>query len=173
MPRPEDMVHPLSRELADTAKFTSTHAILVSETETSLPWLVTGMVLMVQQACVMALSEAGAELPAMPGPGELVARVADPACLAQPFTAPLRAEDHRAIERVVAARNDVMHPRPRGLNLDARPLPGGIVVCSRLVRHLAITQPVRPSMVDGHDAAVLGDALSLIETSADFWASVF
>ena len=55
------MTHPLSLPLADTAKFTSTHAILVSETETSLPWLVTGMVLMVQQACVMALSEAGAE----------------------------------------------------------------------------------------------------------------
>ena len=96
------MVHPLSRQLADTAKFTSTHAILVVETETSLPWLVTGAVLMVQQACVMALSEAGAELPAMPGPGELVARVSDPAFLEQPYTAPLRPEDHRAIERVIA-----------------------------------------------------------------------
>ena len=167
------MVHPLSRELADTAKFASTHAIMVIETETSLPWLVTGAVLMVQQACVMALSEAGAELPAMPGPGELVARAADPAYLEQPFTAPLRPDDHRAIEWVVAARNDVMHPRAKGLNLDARPLPQGLLACTKLVRHLVITQPVRPSMMDGHDAVVVNDALALIETSADFWASIF
>ena len=76
------MVHPLSRELADTAKFTSTHAILVSETETSLPWLVTGMVLMVQQACVMALSEAGAKVVREPGPmkhgSTVIAFVEDP-----------------------------------------------------------------------------------------------
>ncbi|RIJ24212.1 hypothetical protein D1224_08210 [Henriciella barbarensis] len=167
------MVHPLSRQLADTAKFTSTHAILVVETETSLPWLVTGAVLMVQQACVMALSEAGAELPAMPGPGELVARVSDAAFLEQPYTAPLRPEEHRAIERVIAARNDVMHPRPKGLSLDARALPEGLFTCTKLVRHLAITQPVRPSMMDGHDLVVIQDALGLIDTSADFWASVF
>jgi hypothetical protein len=36
-----------------------------------------------------------------------------------------------------------------------------------------ITQPVRPSMMDGHDAVVVNDALALIETSADFWASIF
>ena len=109
----------------------------------------------------------------MPGPGELVARASDPAFLEQPYTAPLRPEEHRAIERVIAARNDVMHPRPKGLSLDARALPEGLFTCTKLVRHLAITQPVRPSMMDGHDLVVIQDALGLIDTSADFWASVF
>ncbi|WP_084420651.1 hypothetical protein [Henriciella litoralis] len=166
------MRHPISSSLADTAKFTAVHAALVSETDESLPWLVTGAVLMVQQACVMSLSEAKAEIPAMPGPAELVARVADPATLAQPYTAPLLAADHRAFERVVGARNDVMHPRASGLLLDGAPLPDGLLVAVRLVRHLAITQPVRPSMMEASDAARLGDALSQIETSIDFWRTV-
>jgi hypothetical protein len=166
------MAHPLSSALADTAKFTATHAGLVSETESSLAWLLTGTVLMVQQASVMALSEAGSDLPAMAGPGELVARVADPAMLEQPFTAPLKAADHRALAPVIAARNDVMHPRASGAVIDPAALPEGLSMATRLVRHLALVQPVRPSMMDPHDTATLRDALHLIETSVDFWRTV-
>ncbi len=70
------MTHALSDQIAETARFTAVHAGLVSEDDASLAWLVTGAVLMVQQACVLALSEAGAELPLMPGPASL-----SPACL--------------------------------------------------------------------------------------------
>lgn len=84
------MAHPLSAPLADTTKFTASHAGMVPEVDSSLPWLVTGAVLMVQQAAIMALSEAGAELPLMPGPNELVARIADATVLEQPFTAPMK-----------------------------------------------------------------------------------
>lgn len=166
------MTHPLSLQLADTARFTATHSVIVAEMGGSLPWFLTGTVLMVQQACVMALSEAGEDLPAMAGPGELVARVSDPAVLEQPYTAPLKAENFRAFEAVVAARNDVMHPREHGLKLDPRRYPDGIRTAAGLVRHLCLVQPVRPSMMDGHDAAVLRDALELIETSVDFWQTL-
>ena len=163
---------PLIKQLAETARFTAVHAGLVCEEETSLPWLVTGTVLMSQQAAVLALSEAGAELPAMGGPGELVARTADPSWLEQPFTAPLKPADHRAFGEVVAARNQVMHPRPGGLAIDRAGLPDGLLVATALVRHLLLTQPVRPSMVDRASAHAIGDSLGLIETAVDFWKTL-
>ncbi|MEM5515823.1 hypothetical protein WNY37_02605 [Henriciella sp. AS95] len=164
--------HPLSTHLADTAKFTASHAGMVPEVDSSLPWLVSGAVLMVQQACVIALSEAGAELPLMPGPNELVARVADETILAQPFTVPLKPAQHRAFEPLVAARNDVMHPRPTGLNIDAARLPDAIIVATTITRHLALTQPVRRFMIADTDQAAIKDALGQIETSVEFWRTV-
>lgn len=166
------MAPSLTDQIAETAKFTAVHAGLVSEDEASLAWLVTGAVLMVQQACVLSLSEAGAELPLMPGPGELVARVSDPAVLEQPYTAPMKSGDHRAFERVVAARNDVMHPKPAGLAVDAAVLPDGLIVAAKLVRHLVLTQPVRPSSVTPAAATALDNALKQVETGVEFWRTV-
>ena len=162
----------LAEQIVDTARFTAVHSGLVSQDEASLPWLVTGAVLMVQQASVLALSEAGAEIPLMPGPGELVARVGDPACLPQPFTAPLRPADYRAFERVVAARNDVMHPRAHGVSLQSSTLPDGLMVAVKLVRHLVLTQPVRPSMLAETEADILRAVLKQIEENVDFWRTV-
>ncbi|MEQ9314501.1 MAG: hypothetical protein RLN72_01540 [Henriciella sp.] len=166
------MADSLSSLATETARFTAVHAALVTEDEASLTWLVTGAVLMVQQAAVLALSEAGADLPVLPGPGELVARVADPADLPQPYTAPLKPEDHRALDRIIAARNDVMHPKPGDLGLHAEDLPDGLMVAVKLVRHLMLTQPVRPSMVEQGDAAEMSHSLDLIESSVDFWRTV-
>lgn len=166
------MIVSLAEQIVDTARFTAVHAGLAGEDEASLPWLVTGAVLMVQQASVLALSEAGAEIPLMPGPSELVARVGDPAYLPQPFTAPLKPEDYRAFEKVVAARNDVMHPRAHGVSPQPETLPDGLMVAVKLVRHLVLTQPVRPSMVAATEADILRAVLKQIEDSVDFWRTV-
>lgn len=166
------MAQSLPSLINESARFTAVHAALVSDDDTSVGWLVTGAILMVQQACVLALSEADAEMPAMPGPNELVVRVADPAILPQPYTAPLKPNDHRRLERLVAARNDVMHPRPGGLRLDVAPLPDGALTAVKIVRHLVLTQPVRPSMVAAGDAAAISHSLQLIESSVDFWKTV-
>ena len=166
------MVQPLSQQIAETARFTAVHAGLVPEDEASLPWLVTGAVLMMQQACTLALSEAGAEIPAMPGPGELAARAGDEGVLAQPFTAPLKPADYRALETLVAARNAVMHPRPEGLDLPSEGLAEGVITAAGLVRHLVITQPVRPSMIGPGETASIGESLRQMETAADFWRTV-
>ncbi|MGB3627468.1 MAG: hypothetical protein WA989_16680 [Henriciella sp.] len=166
------MAQSLPSLINESARFTAVHAALVSDDQTSVTWLVSGAILMVQQACVLALSEAGADMPAMPGPNELVVRVADPAILPQPYTAPMKPDDHRALERVVAARNDVMHPRPGGLHLEADMLPDGVLTAVKLVRHLLLTQPVRPSMVEASDAAAVSHSLELIESSVDFWKTV-
>lgn len=163
---------PLLRQLCETTRFTAVHAGLVCEDESSLPWLVTGAVLMSQQACTLALSEAGAELPALGGPGELLARAGDPARLEQPYTAPLKPEDHRAFDVLVAARNGVMHPKPGGVALEPSGLPQGLLTVTGLVRHLVLTQPVRPSMIDMAAAATIGEGLALIETSVDFWKTL-
>ena len=166
------MAIPLIQQVGETARFTAVHAALAPEDESSDPWLLTGTVLMVQQAATLALSEAGAELPVMPGPGELVARVSDPDHLPQPYTAPLKPEELRALDVVIAARNRVMHPHPGGLDLNAAALPGGLVVAAKLVRHLILTQPARPSMVERAQAASIGESLRLLETSVDFWRTV-
>lgn len=159
-------------QIEDTARFTAVHAALVSEDEASLPWLVTGAVLMAQQACVLALSEAGAEIPVMPGPAELVARVADPTVLAQPYTAPLKPAEHRAFETLAGARNRVMHPAPGGLDVEASALPAGLLVAVKLVRHLVITQPVRPGVTGLDETGAISGALGQIETGLDFWTTV-
>ncbi|RIJ30254.1 hypothetical protein [Henriciella mobilis] len=166
------MAMTLVHQIEETARFTAVHAASAPEDAASVPWLVTGAVLMVQQACTLALSEAGAELPAMAGPAELVARVADAEHLAQPYTAPLKPAHHRALDAVIAARNSVMHPRPDGLAIDARALPDGLEVATGLVRHLLLTQPVRPSMVSDAEAASIRHSLDLIDMSVDFWRTV-
>lgn len=166
------MVTTLVQQVEETARFTAVHAALAPEDETSVPWLLTGAVLLVQQACTLALSEAGAELPAMPGPGELVARVSDPDHLAQPYTAPLKAKHHHILAAVIAARNSFMHPKPDGLALEMTGLPEGVDVAAGLVRHLLLTQPVRPSMLGSAGAASIGQSLDQITTSIDFWQTV-
>ncbi|WP_084399351.1 hypothetical protein [Henriciella aquimarina] len=166
------MAIPLIQQIDDTARFTAVHAALAPEDETSVPWLLTGAVLMVQQVATLALAEAGAELPAMPGPSELVARVANKDHLAQPYTAPLKPADHRAFQAIVEARNSVMHPGADGLSVDRAGLPEGLLVAAGLVRHLILTQPVRPSMVGAEQAASIRESLTLIETSVDFWRTV-
>ena len=166
------MAMALIQQIDETARFTAVHAASAPEDTASVPWLLTGAVLIVQQACTLALSEAGAELPAMAGPAELVARVADAEHLAQPYTAPLKPAHHRALDAVIAARNSVMHPRPDGLAIDARALPDGLEVATGLVRHLLLTQPVRPSMVSDAEAASIRHSLDLIDMSVDFWRTV-
>jgi len=166
------MATSLIQQIDETARFTAVHAALAPEDEASVPWLLTGAVLMVQQAATMALSEAGAELPVMAGPGELVARVANADYLAQPYTAPMKPDHHRALDAVIAARNSFMHPKPAGLALDMAGLPAGLDVAVGLVRHLVLTQPVRPSMVGQPQAASIRHSLELVETSVDFWKTV-
>lgn len=166
------MATPLIQQIDETARFTAVHAALAPEDEASVPWLLTGAVLMVQQACTLALAEVGAELPAMPGPGELVARVSDPDHLPEPYTAPLRPDDFRALDAVTGARNSFMHPKADGLALSLDTLPGGLMATVKLVRHLILTQPVRPSMVGKAEAASIRHSLDLIETSVDFWRTV-
>lgn len=166
------MAIPLIQQIEEAARFTAVHAALAPEDESSVPWLLTGAVLMVQQSATLALAEAGAELPAMPGPGELVARIANADCLAQPYTAPVKPEHHRAFDAVIAARNSFMHPKPDGLALEAASLPAGLQVSVDLVRHLILTQPVRPSMVGDAHAASISHSLELVETSVDFWRTV-
>jgi len=166
------MATTLIHQIDETARFTAVHAASAPEDAASVPWRLTGAVLMVQQACTLALSEAGADLPAMPGPAELVARVADAEHLAQPFTAPLKPAHHRALDAVIAARNSFMHPRPDGLAIEARGLPDGVEVATGLVRHLILTQPVRPSMVSASEAASIRHALDHIDMSVDFWRTV-
>lgn len=166
------MTASLIQQIDQTARFTAVHAALVPDDESSAPWLVTGAVLLVQQAATLALSEADAELPVMPGPGELAVRTADAQHLPQPYTAPLKPEAFRALEAVIAARNRVMHPHPAGLELEVATLPDGLFVASRLVRHLILTQPVRPSMVSESHAKSIRESLRLMETSVDFWRTV-
>lgn len=166
------MVTTLIEQVEETARFTAVHAALAPEDDASVPWLLTGAVLLVQQACTLALSEAGAELPAMPGPGELVARASDPAHLAQPYTAPMKPEQFRALDAVIAARNSFMHPKPDGLALEMAGLPEGLLVTCHLTRHLILTQPARPSMVSEERAASIHESLRLAESSVDFWRTV-
>ncbi len=84
----------------------------------------------------------------------------------------MKPEDHRAFERVVAARNDVMHPRPAPRAIDGSVLPAGLNVAVNLVRHLVLTQPVRPSSVTPEAGALIHDALRQVDTGVDFWQTV-
>lgn len=156
-----------SSVLRDTVRFTATHAGLYADApEVSGPWLVTGAVLMAQQAAALALKQAGDSIPEQAGATELLLRAASKDRLPPPFTLPFGFTARQGFDRLVEARNAFMHPRGVGWFVSAQTLSRGLPVAVAAVRHLILVQPVSPDLCQ--DRTGLNDALEIIEALADF-----
>lgn len=160
----------LSKEetLVETARFAAVHAGLYTDQPASAPWLVTGAVLMAQQAAALALVSAGDGVPDQSGATELILRAASRDRLAPPYTLPLPMAGRQAFDRLVEARNMFMHPRAVAWHVSPDTLSRGLAQSTRIVRHLVLTQPVVPDLVAAHEQAQLRENLEQIDALAEF-----
>lgn len=154
--------------LVETVRFTAVHAERYPDDEASAPWLVTGGVLMAQQASAIALRAAGDSIPAQVGATELLLRAASKDRLPAPFTLPFGAAARQGFDRLVEARNMFAHPRGTVWFVSTDTLARGIPVAVRTVRHLILTQPVLADLVPPADQDRVRSDLQAIEAFAEF-----
>ena len=156
-----------SKTLLETAQFTAHQARLYSDApDKSAPWLVTGAVLLAQQAAALALKAADDTIPAQSGAPELLLRAANRDRLPPPYTLPFGMASRQSFDRLVDARNSFMHPRGVAWFVSDETLARGLPVATGTVRHLMLTQPVTPELCS--EPAMLSEALADIDTLADF-----
>lgn len=154
--------------LVETVRFTAVHAGRYPDDEASAPWLVTGSVLMAQQAAAIALRAAGDSIPAQVGATELLLRAASKDRLPAPFTLPFGASARQGFDRLVDARNTFAHPRGTIWFVSADTLTRGLPVALRSVRHLILTQPVLADLVSPDQQGELQAGLEAIGQLAEF-----
>lgn len=156
-----------SKALSETAGFTALQARLYADApDKSGPWLVTGAVLMAQQAAALALKAADDVIPEQAGATELLLRAANRDRLPAPYTLAFGMAARQGFDRLVEARNSFMHPRGLAWFVSDETLVRGLPITTATVRHLLLTQPVKLELCD--DPAVLSTALSEIDALADF-----
>lgn len=154
--------------LLDAARFTAGRIALFSAEASPDPWLVTGAVLMAQQAAAIALRAAGDAIPAQVGATEILLRAAHKDRLPAPYTLPFGAASRSGFDRLVEARNTFMHPRGLTWYVSVDTLGRGLPVASAAVRHLILTQPVLPNLVSPDDQAALDRYLAELDALAEF-----
>ena len=155
--------------LIATAKFTSIQAQQTGEAVTEVrPFLVTGLVLLAQQAASLALHHAGDRIPAQSGATELILRAATPKHLPQPYTLPFDREARQAFDRLVERRNAFMHPRGLSWTISDLDLATGLETVRAIVQHLLEVQVVDESLSEWGQRAELRDALENFDSLAAF-----
>ncbi len=155
-------------QLCETVKVTmSRFGVCVTETAYD-PWVVTGGVLMAQQAAVLALRAAGDTIPAQAGGTELLLRAASKDRLPAPFTLPFGASARKSFDRLVEARNAFMHPRGETWAISAEMLARGMPIAAGVVRHLILTQPVLGDLVPPGEQDELRSDLQAIDAFSNF-----
>ena len=154
--------------LVETVRFTAVHAGRYPDDETSAPWLVTGSVLMAQQAAAIALRAAGDSIPAQVGATEILLRATSKDRLPAPFTLPFGAAARQSFDRLVEARNTFAHPRGITWFVSTDTLARGIPVALRTVQHLILTQPVLGDLVAPAEQDSLRNDLQTIDAFAEF-----
>ena len=132
------------------------------------PWVVTGGVLMAQQAAVLALRAAGDAIPAQAGGTELLLRAASKDRLPAPYTLPFGMAARQSFDRLVEARNAHMHPRGTIWFVSIDTLVRAMPVATSVVRHLILTQPILPDLVSPDQQAKLRADLQAIDDMAEF-----
>ena len=154
--------------LCETVRFTAARFEACSAETAFDPWVVTGGVLMAQQAAVLALRAAGDAIPAQAGGTELLLRAASKDRLPAPFTLPFGSAARQSFDRLVEARNAFMHPRSVLWHVGADTLCRAMPVATRTVRHLILTQPILPDFVSPDQQSGLVSDLDAIESYAEF-----
>ncbi|MEL6413376.1 MAG: hypothetical protein AAFQ15_00375 [Pseudomonadota bacterium] len=154
--------------LCETVQFTAQRFETYLSSQVEDPWIVTGGVLMAQQAAAIALRAAGDSIPAQAGATELLLRAASKDRLPAPFTLPFGMVARQSFDRLVEARNTFMHPRGTLWHISQETLARGLPIAARSVRHLMLTQPVLDNLISPDQQNQLKPALGDIETWAEY-----
>ena len=154
--------------LCETVRFTAQRFEAYLSTQVEDPWIVTGGVLMAQQAAAIALRAAGDSIPAQAGATELLLRAASKDRLPAPYTLPFGMAARQSFDRWVEARNAFMHPRGTLWHISQETLVRGLPVAVRSVRHLILTQPVLDDLVSPEQQSQIASDLESIQAHVEF-----
>lgn len=160
------------RELLACIEFAAEQADKAAHDHGAWRWLIISTALAVQNACLSALDQgdefgtrgmsrmdakiitrwtkngrSGPEPlavrePRIVSPLELLRRVGDPYFLRPPFQLPLTREINEAFDDLVDLRNTFLHFSQDGWTVDLREIPPLILNACKVIRHLAVTQPI-------------------------------
>jgi hypothetical protein len=192
-PSPHHFQTSQPRELLACVEFAAGLADTAAEDHGAWRWLSISMVLAVQNACLCALdhgdefgtkgmSRADARVvkrwtrsgrngpeplvlrePRIVAPTELLRRVGDSFFLRPPYQLPLSHEISEAFDDLVDLRNTFLHFSEDGWTIDLREIPPLILVACRLIRHLAVVQPVYLRNAERNHSERVAVALDRIE----------
>jgi hypothetical protein len=187
------------RELLACVEFAAEQADRAAHDHGCWRWLCIAMVLAVQNACLCALDaddEFGTKgmtrldarsvkrwtsngrkgraplalrEPRIVSPLELLRRVGDPFFLRPPYQLPLNREINEAFDDLVDLRNTFLHFSDDGWTVDLREVPPLVLVACRVVRHLAVTQPVYLKHAERNHRARVAAALDTIEAAMEHY----
>jgi hypothetical protein len=187
------------RELLACIEFSALQAERVDEDAGAFRWLSIAMVLAVQNACLCALDhgdEYGTKAmsrtharevkrwtkrgrrgpeplavrePRIVSPLELLRRVGDSFFLRPPFQLPLNRDIHEAFDDLNDLRNTFLHFSEDGWTVDLREIPPLILVACRVVRHLAVTQPIYLRNAERNHRERVAAALDRIEAAMEHY----
>lgn len=183
------------RELLACVEFAAGQAEKAADDHGAWRWLAVSMVLGVQNACLCALDhndefgtkgmtrddarlvrrwtkngrrgpapEAVRE-PRIVSAMELVRRVADPFFLPAPYQFPLTKEVSEAFEDLADLRNTFLHFSDDGWTVDLREIPPLVMAACRIIRHLAVLQPIYLRNAERNHRERVADALDRIDAA--------
>lgn len=155
--------------LTETVDFTTVRYGMCATCEEYDPWIASGGVLMAQQAAAISLRAAGDTIPAQAGATELILRAASQDRLPAPFTLPFDAAARQSFDHLVEARNSFMHPRGLDWQVSTGTLALGLLVATRIVRHLILTQPVLADLISPDQQGKVRSNLESIDSWAEFF----
>ena len=171
-PTPHHFQTSQPRELLACIEFAAGQADRAAEDHGAWRWLIISTTLAVQNACLCALDQgdefgtkgmsrmdariitrwtkngrSGPEPlavrePRIVSPLELLRRVGDPYFLRPPFQLPLDREMSYAFDDLIDLRNTFLHFSQDGWTVDLREIPPLILNACKVIRHLAVTQPI-------------------------------
>jgi hypothetical protein len=183
------------RELLACVEFSAAQAELAAGDHGVWRWLIISMTLAVQNACLCALdtgdefgtkgmtrmdarlvvrwTKEGRRGPAplavrephIVSPLELLRRVGDPVFLRPPYQLPLNHKMTEAFDDLVDLRNTFLHFSEDGWTVDLREIPPLILNACKVLRHLAVTQPIYLKRAEGRHRERIAAALDQIEAA--------
>jgi hypothetical protein len=187
------------RELLACIEFSAEQADRAAGDHGAWRWLTISMVLAVQNACLCALdhgdefgtkgmTRADARVvrrwtkrgqngpepqvlrePRIVSPLELLRRTGDSFFLRPPFQLPLNRDIAEAFDDLVDLRNTFLHFSDDGWTVDLREIPPLILVACRVIRHLAVTQPIYLRQAERNHRERVAAALDRIETAMEHY----
>ncbi len=183
------------RELLASVEFAAEQAEKAAGDHGAWRWLVIAMTLGVQNACLCALDtgdEFGTKAmtgsdarivrrwtkegrrgptplavrePRIVSPLELLRRAGDPVFLRPPYQLPLTHHISEAFDDLVDLRNTFLHFSEDGWTVDLREIPPLILSACKVLRHLAVTQPIYLKRAEGRHRDRVAAALERIEVA--------
>jgi hypothetical protein len=107
--------------------------------------------------------------PRIVSPMELLRRTGDSFFLRPPYQLPLNREINEAFDDLNDLRNTFLHFSEDGWTIDLREIPPLVLVACKVVRHLAVTQPIYLRQAERNHSERVAAALDRIEAAMEHY----